>query len=1048
MNKIKSIFTKLLVFASFLIFLTIFNNSSVFADVGSLPSKGYMDAPAAGSTIKGDIKVSGWYLDGSDVSKIEVLVDGKIIGQAQYGSTRLDAQKAFPEYQNANSGYQFTLKTTNISNGQHIISVRETSKKGTVSNLTGKNVSVQNQSLSTSQSLTTRGTFDSPINGSIVKGNTLVRGWFLDSNGVSKIEVLVDGKIMGPAQYGISRLDVQRVYPQYQNANSGYQYTLNTTNLSNGQHTLTVRETSKNGAIVNLPSRTVNVQNLSLPIRGTLDSPLNGSTVNGDSLVRGWLLDPNGVSKIEVLVDGKIIGQAQYGISRPDVQKIFPAYNNSNAGYQYTLATSNLTNGLHSLSVRETSKNGTVLNLSSKTVNVQNQSLPVRGTLESPLNGSTVKGDSLVRGWFLDPNGVSKIDVLVDGKIIGQAQYGISRPDVQKIFPPYQNANSGYQYTLNTSNLNNGQHSVSVRETSNNGTSKTLDSKTVNVQNPSLLVRGSFDEPANGSTVNGDSLVRGWVLDPNGVSKIEVLVDGTIVGQAEYGISRLDVQSGYPEYQNANSGYQYTLNTRNLNNGQHSITVRETSTNATTKTFDSKLINVQNSPAKGSIDDPKSDTVIKDDALIRGWLLDGSGVSKVEVYVDGKLMGEAAYGSSRPDVLSAFPQYQNANSEYQFTLNTLQFADGQHSLTIKETGNNGSTYSINQQITIGNGNLYLLEDLMKPSNITATDIVNFFNLKSPNSPLKNYAQSFIDAQNKYGVNAQYLVAHAIWETGWGGSDLRTYKHNLYGYGAYDMCPFTCGYYFPTGPDSINNVAYQVRVDYLNENGSYYSSTYGPTLTGMNVRYATDQNWKNGIANLMASIKPYDYSYYSHVKELPITGSVPPSYGRDIPAGQAYPTDTVINFPSGISATVNASSLTFRSLPYVSPSTVISTLGQYKTVTVLGFNTDVKYDPSSSGNYAYHWYRVSVDGRTGWLYGQFLDIANLLQANLNSGMTLPIKNNPFDSAGLITSVPNGTYLKPVLSNGIPVMNNGWYNVYLPNSTNTGWVYGMYVNRIVH
>ncbi|MCM2532612.1 Ig-like domain-containing protein [Neobacillus pocheonensis] len=897
--------------------------------------------------------------------------------------------------------------------------------------------------LASGELLPPKGYIETPSNGTTINGESVVKGWFLDGSGVSKIEVLVDGKSMGVAQYGNARLDVQKAFPQYQNANSGYQYTLNSKTLTYGQHSLTVRETENNGKTIDLKSQLVNVQNL--PAKGTIDTPTVATTIKGESVIKGWFLDGSGVSKIEVLVDGKSAGLAQYGSTRLDVQKAYPQYQNANSGYQYTLNTNNLTNGQHLLTVRETGKNGATNVLQSQMVNVQN--LLSRGSIDTPAVGSTIKGESTIRGWFLDVSDVFKVEVLIDGKTMGQAQYGSTRLDVQKVYPEYQNASSGYQYTLNTMNLTNGQHSLTVRETGNNGTTKVLQSQMVNVQN--LPAKGSLDTPAAGSTISGDSNVRGWFLDGSGVSKVEVLVDGKITGTAQYGSTRLDVANVYPNYQNTSSGYQYTLNTRNLTNGQHSLTIRETGNNGATNVLQSQMVNVQNLPAKGSLDTPANGALIKGDSVVTGWFLDGSGVSKVEVLVDGNTIGAAQVGSTRLDVSAVYPDYHNDASGYQYTLDTKQFADGPHTLAVKETGANGSTYTLTYNVTVGNGNLYTLVDLKKPANITANDIVNFINQKHPDSPLKQYAQSFIDAQVKYGVNAQYLVAHTIWETGWGGSDLITYKHNLYGYGAFDVCPFTCGYYFPSVADSINKVAYQVRHDYLDSSGTYYVSSYGPTLVGMNVHYATDPNWENGIASLMATMKPYDYSYYSNTKELVPSGSTPPSYGSDIPDGQDYPKDTILNFPSGITAKVNNSTLNLRSIPYVSPSSFLRTLSLNTVVNVVGLNTDVEFDPNSNGNYVYHWFRVNVNDQNGWLYGQSLDIDNLLQVNTSTGSLQILSSPSTDSTStLLTSVTNGTYLKLVMNNGNPFTNNGWYNVYLPNSATTGWVSGANVKQIIH
>ncbi len=948
---IKNKASKYLLFASILTILIMFNNSRVFANEVLFP-KGYIDTPLDGATIKGDVAISGWFLDSNGVTKVEVLIDGKIMGEAQYGIPRADVGQAFPEYQNGNSGYQFTLNTKNLTNGQHSLTIRETGNNRATTELKSQ-INVQNAA-----SLASIGSIDEPVYRASVKGEIAVRGWFLDESSVSKIEILIDGKRVGEAQYGIPRLDVQKAYPDYQNANSGYLYTLNTKNLTNGQHKLTVKETGNNGATSELNSL-LDIQNL--PAKGSIDEPVFGSSIQGETLIRGWFLDANGVSKIEVLVDGKSMGNAMYGVSRTDVEKVFPEYQNANSGYQFTLNTKNLTNGLHKLTIRETGNNGAI-NILESQISVQN--LPSIGSIDEPVSGASISGDSTVRGWFLDPSGVSKIEVLVDGKFMGEAQYGNARPDVVKAFPAYQNANSGYQFTLNTKNLANGQHKLTVKAIGKNGTTNILESQ-VNVQN--LPAIGSIDEPAINSSIKEESTIRGWFLDPSGVSKLEVLVDGKKVGEAQYGSSRSDVAKVFPQYQNANSGYQYNLNTKNLTNGQHRLIVRETGNNGVVNELES-LFNVQNLPVIGYIDLPGNNSSVKGDVSVSGWFLDLSGVSKLEVFVDGKNMGEAQYGSARPDVAQAFSDYQNGNSGYQFIFNSLQFADGQHTLTVKETGGNGSTNTVNSIIYIYNGNPYLQIDLRKPANITAIDIIAFFNKKRPDSPLKNYAQSFIDTQNKYGVNAQYLVAHAIWETGWDGSNLRNYKHNLYGYSAYDVCPFTCGYYFPTGGDSINFEGYIVRRDYLNENGSFYN---GPTLTGMNVRYATDPNWANGIANLMQSIKPFDAESYFQSSVLPSSSVPAPSFGRDIPSNQPYPTSIVINNTADIYATVINGAWSLRSIPYVSNSTFIKYVSSGTIVKVLGYNTDVKYVPGDSSKYPYdnRWYRVlMIDGQEGWLYG--------------------------------------------------------------------------------
>ncbi|MDD3223668.1 MAG: Ig-like domain-containing protein, partial [Clostridium sp.] len=173
---------------------------------------------------------------------------------------------------------------------------------------------------------------------------------------------------VGTASYGDSRSDVEKAFPQYNNVNSGYHYSLDTTKLTDGNHTLVIRETGNNGS-QNSISRGINVCNKAI---GCIDAPSEGQSISGVKQVSGWLLDGTGVSKVEVLVDGNVVGTASYGDSRNDVEKVFPQYNNANSGYHYSLDTTKVTNGNHTLVIRETGNNGIQNSVGERNFNVNN----------------------------------------------------------------------------------------------------------------------------------------------------------------------------------------------------------------------------------------------------------------------------------------------------------------------------------------------------------------------------------------------------------------------------------------------------------------------------------------------------------------------------------------------------------------------------------------------------------------------------------------------------------------------------------------------------
>ena len=92
---------------------------------------GFTDSPTANSTLSGMVTASGWAFDNQTVSKVEILVDGALIGQATYGLSRPDIPAAFPNA-SANLGYQFSLNTTQFLNGPHTLQVRITDSTGNI----------------------------------------------------------------------------------------------------------------------------------------------------------------------------------------------------------------------------------------------------------------------------------------------------------------------------------------------------------------------------------------------------------------------------------------------------------------------------------------------------------------------------------------------------------------------------------------------------------------------------------------------------------------------------------------------------------------------------------------------------------------------------------------------------------------------------------------------------------------------------------------------------------------------------------------------------
>ena len=122
---------------------------------------------------------------------------------------------------------------------------------------------------------------------------------------------------------------------------------------------------------------------------------------------------------------------------------------------------------------------------------------------------------------------------------------------------------------------------------------------------------------------------------------------------------------------------------------------------------------------------------------------------------------------------------------------------------------------------------------------------------SSTTPLPNLGAAFIRAERDTGINARYLVAHAILETGWGTSWIAQAKHNLFGYGAFDRDPARFAIRYPTYAAGIAAVSDEIRAAYLSPDGRWWCGF--PTLRGVNRFYASDPLWADKIVVLANGI---------------------------------------------------------------------------------------------------------------------------------------------------------------------------------------------------
>ncbi|HYM83095.1 MAG TPA: glucosaminidase domain-containing protein, partial [Candidatus Dormibacteraeota bacterium] len=117
--------------------------------------------------------------------------------------------------------------------------------------------------------------------------------------------------------------------------------------------------------------------------------------------------------------------------------------------------------------------------------------------------------------------------------------------------------------------------------------------------------------------------------------------------------------------------------------------------------------------------------------------------------------------------------------------------------------------------------------------------------------LPHLGAAFMAAERTYGINARFLLAAALHESGWGRSYLARVRHNLFGFNAIDRDPGVANRY-PTYEAGIDQTARFIRESYLTPGGRWWAGQ--PTLRAMQLSWSTSHGWGLSVSGLASGMR--------------------------------------------------------------------------------------------------------------------------------------------------------------------------------------------------
>ncbi|OJT18181.1 hypothetical protein BO221_42635 [Archangium sp. Cb G35] len=407
-------------------------------------------------------------------------------------------------------------------------------------------------------------TLTAPSSNAQVRGVVPLTATATDGEGVARVEFYEGSTLLG----------TDTSYP--------YALSWDSATVADGAHALTARAYDTLG-LASTSTAVVVLTDNTAPT-AALTSPAPGALLRGTVLLEAAASDNQPVSKVEFYDGSTRIGSVL------------------TAPYVMSWATTGVSSGAHTLTVKAHDNVGNVSTSAGVTVTVDNTAPTT--AITAPVSNARVGGTVQVSASASDTGGVAQVELYADGVLLGT------------------DTSAPYAVSWNSATVADGAHSLTARAYDIAGNVRTSTAVVVTTDN--TAPDAALTSPSQAMFLKAGSIVlEATASDTVGVVRVE-FHDGAVL---------LGTDTSAP--------YAMSWNTAAVGEGSHTLTVKAYDGVGNVRTSAGVTVTVDRTAPATAISAPAQNALVRGIVPVSATASDSGGVDRVEFYAGGTLLGTA-----------------------------------------------------------------------------------------------------------------------------------------------------------------------------------------------------------------------------------------------------------------------------------------------------------------------------------------------------------------------------------------------------------------------